>query len=248
MPPTRAFPFRRPLTQAPRFRVFCLPYAGGGAALYRPWMQRLAPDIDVVPVELPGRGTRMAEAPLSDIKLLADALVQAMEPLFDVPVALFGHSMGARIAYELAHRFDGRIVHLFTSASLTPGTMPRYAGVDPRPTVQLDDGELRQRIVAIGGTPAEILADDDLMARVLPIVRADFTLLEGYRPAPGTQIACPITMFAGDHDPGVPTPEVAHWAGLTTGSFRTIEFAAGHFYLESHREPILGEIQRVLFA
>src|ERR1700755_1894421 len=169
MPPVRVFPFRHPMTQPPRMRLFCLPYAGGSAALYRPWLSRLAPDIDVVPIELPGRGTRLAELPTSDMKLLGDALVRAMEPFFDVPIALFGHSMGARIAFELAHRFDGRIVHLFASASLTPGTMPRYAaGPDRRPTVQLDDDEFKQRLIAIGGTPAEILADHELMARILP--------------------------------------------------------------------------------
>ncbi|HET9620883.1 MAG TPA: alpha/beta fold hydrolase [Kofleriaceae bacterium] len=248
MATSRAFPFRRPPTQAPRFRLFCLPYAGGGAALYRPWIQRLAPDIDVVPIELPGRGTRMAEPPTSDMKLLADALAHAMEPLFgDVPVALFGHSMGARIAFELARRFDGRVRHLFASASLTPGTPPRYtAGPDRRPTMQLDDAELKQRLIAIGGTPAEIMADADLMARVMPLVRADFTLLEGYRPAPDARVACPITMFVGDHDPGVSPPEAAHWGQLTTAGCRLIELAAGHFYLESHRDEILDEIRRVL--
>ena len=249
MPPARAFPFRRPLTQPPRLRLFCLPFAGGGAALYRSWMQRLAPDIDVVPIELPGRGTRLAEPPTSDMKLLADALVRAMEPLFDVPVALFGHSMGARIAFELAHRFDGRIVHLFASASLTPGTMPRYAGgPDRRPTVQLDDAEFKQRLISIGGTPAEILADDEMMARVLPLVRADFTLLEGHRPAPDTRVTCPITLFLGDRDPGVPPAEAAHWRDLTRAAFRSIEFSAGHFYLDSHRDPILAELQRALIV
>jgi surfactin synthase thioesterase subunit len=84
------------------------------------------------------------------------------------------------------------------------------------------------------------------MARVLPLVRADFTLLEGHRIAPTTRLSCPITLFVGDRDPGVPPLDAAHWRELTGAGFRMIEFSAGHFYLDSHRDPILAELQRTL--
>jgi surfactin synthase thioesterase subunit len=242
---THLFPFRRKLDH-PQLRLLCFPYAGGAAALYRPWPGLLERTIDVCPVELPGRGVRMSEPPLSDMTTLVDVLVPAIEPLLDgVPVALFGHSMGARIAFEIARRFDGRITHLFASGSPAPGTRWRHAAAgDRRPTAQLTDDEFKQRLRDLGGTPPQLLEDDDLMARVLPVVRADFVLIERYRCEPAVRVACPITVFAGvDDERASPTAATA-WELRTTARCRIVELDAGHFFLESHRARLFEEIAR----
>ena len=245
--PANVFPFRKQLVQ-PRIRLLCLPYAGGAASLYRSWPARLAPGIDVCPVELPGRGLRFAEPMARDMASLCDALIPAIEPLLDgTPVALFGHSMGARIAFELAHRLDGRLTRLFASGAPAPGVRLRYGATgDPRPTAQLSDAELTQRLRNLGGTPPEILEHRELMERVIPIVRGDFVLVEQYQVDPSIRVSCPITVFAGIHDPGAAPGAAAAWQLRTTSSCRIVELDAGHFFLDTHRDLLLREILREL--
>jgi surfactin synthase thioesterase subunit len=250
MKPSRVFPFRRPLAQ-PRLRLVCLPYAGGSASLYLPWRQcpeLLAPAIEVCAVELPGRGVRLGEPPVSDMTALCDGLAAAIEPLLDgVPLALFGYSMGARIAFELARRFDGRVAHLFAAGSAAPGVRPRYGpSGDRRPTAQLTDDEFKQRLRDLGGTPSEILDDAELMARVVPVVRADFVLLEQYRVEPQSRVSCPVTVFSGIDDPGASPIAAAAWELRTTAACRIVELEAGHFFLDSHRDLLVREIGRDL--
>jgi medium-chain acyl-[acyl-carrier-protein] hydrolase len=247
----RVFPFwaRR---AAPRLRLVCLPYAGGAASTYREWSRSLAPEIDVVAVELPGRGVRMAEPAVDDLATLCDGLVAAIEPLCDgVPLAVFGHSMGARIGFELAVRLDGRgarsIAHLFASASPAPGVRLRYGKHgDARPSRQLSDDDFLARLAQLGGTPPEILAERDLMARVLPTLRADLAIAESCRVDPSLRVACPITAIAGRDDPGAAASSAAAWQLRTTGAFRLVELAAGHFFLDSHRDAVLREVVRDL--
>jgi medium-chain acyl-[acyl-carrier-protein] hydrolase len=241
------FPFRRPLAQ-PRLRLVCFPYAGGSAAVYRRWPALVAPEIEVCAVELPGRGVRFSEPPISDMSTLCDGLATALKPLCDgVPLAMFGHSMGARIAFELTCRFDRHVLHLFASGSPAPGVRPRYgASGDARPTAQLSDADFKQRLRELGGTPPEILADDDLMARVLPIVRADFVLIEQYQVDPQSRVSCPVTVFAGVDDSRASPVVAAAWKLRSTAACRVVELDAGHFFLDSHRDPLLREIDRDL--
>jgi surfactin synthase thioesterase subunit len=181
---------------------------------------------------------------------LCDGLTAAIKSLpDDVPMAMFGHSMGARIAFEVSRRFEGRVVHLFASGSPAPGARPRYASPrDARPTAQLTDLELKQRLREMGGTPSQILANDDLMIRILPIVRADFTLIEQYRIEPQARISCPVTVFAGVDDPGAPPSAAAAWELRTSATCRMVELETGHFFLESHRASLASEIAMDLAA
>src|SRR5262245_156411 len=112
----KLFPFRRAVGQ-PRLRLLCLPYAGGTASLYRQWPDGLPSAIEVCPVELPGRGVRLGEPPSSDLSRLCDDVIAAIDELPGLPMAVFGHSMGAKLAFELARRLDDRIVYLFASGS-----------------------------------------------------------------------------------------------------------------------------------
>jgi medium-chain acyl-[acyl-carrier-protein] hydrolase len=222
-----------------------LPYAGGGAALYRTWASGLPSAIDVCPVELPGRGARMGEPLIADMTAMAEHLAAAIGELpGNLPLALFGHSMGARVAFEVARHLDGRVGHLFVSGSPAPGMRRNLSFVDPRPTAELDDDEFRQRLRELGGTPRQVLDHDELMAQVLPIVRADFILIEGYRADPDARLSCPITAFAGTDDPGASAsdPAMVGWRQRTTGNSRIVGVDAGHFFLDSHRTELLREV------
>lgn len=242
MTPAKIFPFRKPLAQ-PRLRMLCFPYAGGAAALYRAWPSLLAPAIDVCPVELPGRGVRTLESPIRAMAPLCDSLAAAIAPLLDVPTAVFGHSMGARIAFEIALRFPRQIIHVFASGSPPPGARPRFTQLtDRRPTIELTDRELTQRLRELGGTPPEIIDDTTLMARLLPAVRADFELIEAYRGTPSDRLACPITVFAGLDDAGASPAVAAGWELRTTARCRLLELEAGHFFLDTHRDALVRQI------
>ncbi|HSS02127.1 MAG TPA: alpha/beta fold hydrolase [Kofleriaceae bacterium] len=247
----KIFPFRR-LVSAPRVRLVCLPYAGGAAALYHGWAKDLPSTIDVCPVELPGRGVRLREPLITDMAAMAEHIAAAIAELpGNLPLALFGHSMGARIAFEVgrlverrgAGRFDG-LVQLFASGSPAPGMRRNLHLDDPRPSAELDDDEFRQRLRQLGGTPRQVLEHDELMAHVLPIVRADFILIEEYRADPDARLSCPLTAFAGAQDPGAAEgdPAMVGWRQRTTGKTRIVGVDAGHFFLESHRADLLREI------
>jgi medium-chain acyl-[acyl-carrier-protein] hydrolase len=247
MNPKRMFPFRRARAQ-PRLRLVCVPHAGGSASLYRRWTELLGPAVEVCAVELPGRGVRFGEPAESDMTALCDGLAAAIEPLLDgVPLAVFGHSMGARIAFELTRRFDGRVVHLFAAGSPAPGVALRYnMSSDRRPTAELTDDEFKQRLRDFGGTPAMILEDDQLMAVALPILRADFILVERYLVEPQARVSCPVTVFAGAAYLGTPPVAIAAWQLRTTAACRVVELDAGHFFLDSHRARLISEVARDL--
>jgi medium-chain acyl-[acyl-carrier-protein] hydrolase len=249
---SKIFPFRR-LVSAPRLRLVCIPYAGGSAMLYRNWASGLPGTIDVCPVELPGRGVRLGEPLITEMAEMAAHLAAAIAELpGNLPLALFGHSMGARIAFEVGRRLDGgvddrvdrRLVHLFASGSPAPGMRRDLFLDDPRPSAELNDDEFRRRLHHLGGTPRQVLEHDELMAHILPIVRADFILIEAYRADPEARLSCPITAFAGAQDPGAAEgdPAMVAWRQRTTGTSRIIGVDAGHFFLESHRADLLREV------
>jgi surfactin synthase thioesterase subunit len=240
----KRFPFRRHIS-APRLRLFCIPYAGGAASLYRHWPDGLPSAIDVCPVELPGRGVRLGEPPISDMAAQCDGIAAAIEQLpGNIPIAVFGHSMGARIAFEVVRRLDGRVAHLFASGSPAPGMRRHVVLGDSRPAAELSDDEFKQRLRELGGTPLPILDNSELMAHVLPIVRADFILIEAYRPEPHLRVSCPITAFAGADDPGASATDAAMvaWQQRTSARSRIVGVPAGHFFLDSHRADLLREI------
>jgi medium-chain acyl-[acyl-carrier-protein] hydrolase len=239
---TSVFPFRRQIA-SPRLRLICLPYAGGAASIYRPWVELFGTNIDVCPVELPGRGVRMAEPPIRDMQRLCASLAEAIDQLADIPLALFGHSMGARIAYELTCQLPGKVEHLFVSGSAAPEVPPRL-GADhgSKPIAQLSDDEFRVRLRELGGTPIEILDNDELMERVLPAVRADFVLVERYRPAASIPLPVPITVFRGSQDIGVAVADAARWQLRSSAAFRFIEVPGGHFFLDGQRAAVTREV------
>ncbi len=247
MNPSKIFPFRRSV-ERPKLRLFCLPYAGGAATVFRSWVDAFGPEVDVCPVELPGRGVRMSEPPVRDMKRLCDALAGPVaEAAGTAPAVLFGHSMGARIAFELACRLGDKVRHLFASGSSAP-EIPARLGAEPgaKPIALLGDDEFVARLRVLGGTPVEVLENEELMQRVLPVVRADFVLVERYRAAPHAQVSVPLTVLRGTEDPGVSSADAERWQLRTSAAFRIKELPAGHFFLEPKRAEVLEEVRRDL--
>jgi medium-chain acyl-[acyl-carrier-protein] hydrolase len=216
---------------AARIRLFCFPYAGGGAAMFRDWARALPDEVGVYGIQLPGRESRMLEPAIGELGAVLAQLQPAILPYLNVPFAFFGHSMGAVMSWELARSLKaaGRAtpVHLFVSGSR------------PLPVAELwltgfesfSDAELADEMRKLNGTPEEVMADADLLSLVLPGFRSDLSLLAKYRYQPGESLDCPATVFGGDQDPVVPADELGGWAELTTGDVQVRVLAGDHFFL-----------------
>jgi surfactin synthase thioesterase subunit len=212
-----------------RCRLFAFPHAAGNAALYRPLRRLMPPEVDFCPVELPGRAARLDEPPFTSMSALMEQLRDALQPLMAVPFAFFGHSVGAWMAYEAARRLlsiDGRLpIHLFVSGR----GGPVRSAADPPPTRAQSDHDLLAVLRRFGGTPEAIMQRPEMIAALLPALRADLALVEGYAVDPGHRIPCPITAFGGADDLPHSGP-LQSWRGFTSGNFRTCTFPGGHFY------------------
>ena len=220
-----------------RMRLFCFPYAGGGASAFRTWQEAVPEGVEVCPVYLPGRERRFREPARTRMEPLADELLESLRPHLDAPFALFGHSMGAAIAFEVARRLDREGMapaHLFVSARRAPQRPP-----EGEPIHALPEDEFVRRVGELDGTPDEVLRDREMMELVLPILRADFILSETYRYREGPPLGMPITALGGSADAHVSRDDLLGWGEQTRGSFRHLRFAGGHFFLQTHRAELL---------
>lgn len=236
----------RPLPQA-RLRLFCLPFAGGSAGSFMPWLPLLAPDIQVCAIQLPGRGARFGEAPISDLDVLIGHLSEVIAEHGDLPYALFGHSLGGLLAYELSHRCVQLGLdlprHLFVSASIAP----RHRSGGPRYDL-MTDTQLLARLRDYAGTPPEVLANQELMELLLLAIRADFTLLQRYRYRPRPRLDVPLTVLAGRDDTHVDAALLEDWQQETTGDCRLHGFEGGHFFLAQAQDEVLDLVRHRLAA
>jgi medium-chain acyl-[acyl-carrier-protein] hydrolase len=222
-----------------RVRLFCFPYAGGGASIFRTWAEHLPPEIAVCPVQLPGRESRLLEEAHPEISSLVDELAQALLPYLDLPYAFFGHSMGALIGFELTRylcrkNYSPGPLHLFVSAHRAPQIL------DPdQPTHNLPEPAFIEELRRLKGTPEEIMADTELLHLVLPLLRADFALCETYHYVPERPLSCPITALGGLQDEEVPRNMLAAWKVQTRKAFKLRFFAGDHFFLHKERAALL---------
>ncbi|WP_436491853.1 thioesterase II family protein [Actinokineospora sp. HUAS TT18] len=216
-------------------RLIFLPHAGGSASYYFPFSRALSPDVDVVAVQYPGRQDRLAEPMVDSVVGLAEAVAELIEPWLDRPVTLFGHSMGASVAYELALRVP--VSRLVVSGRFAP-SVARDESFHT-----LDDAGILARTRELAGTEAELLDDPDIVAMVLPTIRNDYRAAELYRGAPGARIDAPILAMTGDADPRTTIDEAKRWADHTTGAFDLEVYPGGHFFLNDNLPAIVNRLR-----
>lgn len=238
------FAFQEPRPGA-QVRLFCFPYAGGGATFYRPWIQRLSPDVHVHPIQLPGRETRMREQGFAHVEPLIASLADALGPHLDRPFALFGHSMGALIAFELARELRRRQapapVRLLVSGHRAPQISRTKAT-----RYDLPEPELLAELRRLGGTPPEVLAHPEIMQLMLPLLRADFAVVETYAYREAPPLDCPITAFGGVDDEDANEAPMDAWRAQTRGTFALHMFPGGHFFLKDTTGAVLDLVSRDL--
>ncbi|MFN3429733.1 MAG: thioesterase II family protein [Candidatus Sericytochromatia bacterium] len=225
--------------------LFCLPFAGGGATMYRRWAEGLPPAIEVVPIQPPGRENRMNETPHDRLAPLVAELATAIAPRLDRPYAIFGHSLGALVAFELARRLvrDGAPApaHLFVSAFRSPERESAFA-----PMHALSDADFVAALRDLGGTPEQVLDHAGLMAIFLPLLRADLAVVETHVHQDGPPLPCPITALTGTTDPRATEAAMAGWRHHTAAGFTQRLVPGGHFFLEDGREAVWGAIADAL--
>jgi surfactin synthase thioesterase subunit len=226
-------------------RLVCFPFAGGAAGYFH-WLQALlGSDIEVLGVQYPGRQDRRREPVIEDIRILADQVYEALSLWVAQPLAFFGHSMGAVVAFEVARRFalhgQRPPLALFPSGRRAPS----------RHRVEqlhlADDAGIAAELRSVGGTDPLLLTDDELLQMILPAVRGDYRAIETYRgPISQVVLDVPITTLIGDRDPKVSIEEANAWREHTTGKFALHVLPGGHFYLQDNASEVAGYIKAVL--
>jgi medium-chain acyl-[acyl-carrier-protein] hydrolase len=233
----------RPATvQTAKLTLFCFSYAGGGASAFRGWNEQLLPNIEVRWVQLPGRENRIREQPIRSMDDLAPALAKGILPCIRTPFAFYGHSLGAKVAFETT-RVLRRIgseqpCHLFVGASDAPQLGWPHPLIHALPDNDFIH-EIQQRYDAV---PPEVLEDAELMSLLIPTLRADITLVEKYRYIPESPLDCPITAFGGKEDRNVERSALDSWRHQTSARFRLYEIDGSHFFLHSAQKTLLGLI------
>lgn len=233
----------KPNPQA-RMRLFCIPYAGAGASVYRDWHTSVRDDVEVVGIQLPGRENRFSEPHLRSIDEIVESLVRVIASLADKPFVLFGHSMGALISFELTRAFQ-RLRGPAPRHLIVSGTRaPTRRGCDD-PIHQLDDDAFLERIQRFNGTPRSLLQDAELMKLFTPLLRADFGVAETYRYEERGPIWCPVTVLGGDEDEGVPLENLKAWSTVCRSSCDQHVFRGDHFFIHQHKAAIIDLVNGV---
>lgn len=239
---TNWFATLRPVAH-PRLRLFCFPYAGGNVTTFRDWSAELLPDIELWAVQLPGRGSRFREPLFKAMPSLVQALA-AIFPL-DTPYSLLGCSLGAALAFELAgeleRRYGSRPEHFFALACIAPHLRPEHPPLYTLPNEQML-AQLRQ----FNGIPQEILAHQEMLNLLLPILRADLTIYESYQYQPNFRLSCNLTAIGGLSDPLVSPQALAAWQAHTHQTFHHHLLPGDHFFIHPSRPALLTLINQSL--
>jgi len=220
-------------------RLVCLPHAGGSAPFYSDLAKALSPGIEVIAVQYPGRLERRRDPLMENLTELADVLTGELLPLADGELALFGHSLGTIVAFEVARRLQARgrtPVRLFASGRGAPSRHRREFSARP------DDQALIQLIRGLGGTDPRVFDNEAVMQLALPVLRADYNLVDTYHYEPGPPLNCPVTALNGKEDHKVAPADAEAWSEHTTGSFESLLFPGGHFYLVDQHAEVTGTI------
>ncbi|MDX2938777.1 thioesterase [Streptomyces ipomoeae] len=222
------------------------PHAGGSASFYRPYCMALSDRFDTLAVQYPGRQDRRAEPSVTDLHALAESLFGQLRKIADRPIAFFGHSMGALLAFEVARHFEQRLdtspVRLFVSGRRAPSR--------PRVEAWQSAGDLGliAEIRELSGTDPRLLGDEEMLDMIMVPLRADYRAVERYRFTPEPSLRCPVTTLTGDTDPRTSYDEASSWRDHTTGDFDIQVFPGGHFFIKDNLDDISGLVTEQLSA
>jgi surfactin synthase thioesterase subunit len=227
-------------------RLVCFPHAGGWSSNYRRWPSLLPPTVEILAVDYPGRGNRLQDTPAESVFEVATCVAAELRRLPPMPTMFFGHSLGGAVAFQTAHELAATAhtlpLHLAVSARPAPHLPPLLPPIHHLPDADFLRA-IGQRYQAV---PAELLDHPDVLALLVPALRADVTALERFQGLPASPLPCPITALGGSDDATAPREQLLCWRELTTQSFRLRMFSGGHFYLDRQLPELLGLIAELL--
>ncbi|MEO1374470.1 MAG: thioesterase II family protein [Cyanobacteria bacterium J06635_10] len=226
-------------------RLFCFPYAGGSSLIFRRWLDKLPANVELCPIELPGRGSRMKLAPLNRLEPIVEAIATQIQPYLDKPFTFFGHSMGGLMSFEVTRllykKYGISPVHLFISAHRAP-QIP-----DSKPPIHaLPESDFIAELRRYNGTPNEVLENQELMELFLPILRADFAVLETYTYHHALPLECPIYVFGGLKDNKVSIEQLEAWREQTNNNFSLKMLPGDHFFINDSHSLLMEQISEIL--
>jgi len=224
-------------------KLFCFPYAGGSAQVFRCWQRHFSPEVNLWLVHLPGRGRRIDEPPVKDLQELVHGLADAIIPLLSENFAFWGHSMGALISFELVRELRRRCRSLPGALFLSGRSAPQLRISDPH-TFDLSEEELIAELKRMKGTPRELLEDPEVIKLFLPTIRGDFQIVETYAYQDEDPFACPIYAYGGLQDARVPAESVCAWQKQTLGKFTARMFPGDHFFIHSSTARVISVLRR----
>jgi acyl transferase domain-containing protein/surfactin synthase thioesterase subunit len=236
--------FPKPQPQ-PSLRLFCLPYAGAGASIFRSWAEILPSNIEVCAIQLPGREDRLGETPLTRMAALVKTLAPILQPYIEIPFAFFGHSMGGLVSFELVRELRRQGCPLPTHLLMSAIRAPQLPDLNP-PIHRLPEPHFLEALRRLQGTPDAILQNTELMKLLSPSIRADLAIFENYIYAAQPKLPCPITVFGGAQDPLVRPEDLAGWKDQTLSDFALQMFPTDHFFLHRDRDSLLVAIAATL--
>ena len=226
-------------------RLFCFPYAGGSAQIYRTWGGLMPNTVELCAVEIPGRGRRLREQPITGLRELVNETFEGLRPHLNKPFAFFGHSMGALMSFELARllRREGLPgpARIFVSAHRAPQIPDTHT-----PTYNLPEPEFIDELRRLKGTPQEVLEHPELRQLMLPILRADFAVFQTYEYSPESPLESSITAYGGVEDTEVSREHLDAWKEQTTSSFKLQMLPSDHFFIHSSQATLLQNLTQEL--
>ncbi|PWT88387.1 MAG: putative thioesterase [Acidobacteria bacterium] len=228
--------------QTPSLRLFCLPYAGGSTVVFHKWHKYVSSDVEIYPVQLPGHGMRLREVAFTSMDALVESTLNGLLPFFfDCPFALFGHSMGALLAFELGRLLRARH-NLEPEKLIVSGRRAPQLADNESPVYKLPENEFILQLHRLNGTPHEILSNREMLELVLPILRADFEVVQTYTYRAGEKLSCPIKAFGGLREETVSESDLMLWADHTIGAFSLSMIRGDHFFIHQSQQEFMAVV------
>ncbi|MGW2541706.1 thioesterase II family protein [Kitasatospora sp. NPDC001574] len=227
-------------------RIVCFGPAGGSPGFFKDWAQLVPGHVELQIVALPGRERRFLDDPIEDMAELADTLHDVLAPVLDRPTLLFGHSMGASVAFETARRLEASGARHLAGLVLSGRHSPHAQRETPSEAADFDDDRIVQHLEELGGTPPGFLDDPDARELILPAFRSDFRLIGRYVPGPGPKLRTPLAVLHGDRDVRVTAEDTPRWAEEAEQFLGSESLPGGHFYLLDRPDAVVARLLAVL--